>query len=95
VKGFGDLIVGAETEVLAQACVYAFLSGHLARSLTSGAKKLNTRRCLLEVSIDSLNEDVPVDVSPEVTALLTAVNADISKRIAGYTTPPNGSEPEV
>jgi len=46
-------------------------------------EKLTRAAALLEVTIDFADEDVPVDVSPEVTELLNAVNADILAEIAG------------
>ncbi|WP_138924638.1 tRNA uridine-5-carboxymethylaminomethyl(34) synthesis GTPase MnmE [Sulfitobacter sp. BSw21498] len=81
VEGLGDLIE-AETEVQRKQALRV-LSGHLGQKVDIWREKLIRAAALLEVTIDFADEDVPVDVSPEVTALLTAVNADISKELAG------------
>jgi tRNA modification GTPase len=59
------------------------LSGHLGQKVDIWREKLIRAAALLEVTIDFADEDVPVDVSPEVTELLNSVNADILAEIAG------------
>jgi tRNA modification GTPase len=81
VEGLGDLIE-AETEAQRKQALRV-LSGHLGHKVDSWREKLIRAAALLEVTIDFADEDVPVDVSPEVNTLLTAVNSDILKEIAG------------
>jgi tRNA modification GTPase len=81
VEGLGDLIE-AETEAQRKQALRV-LSGHLGQKVDIWREKLIRAAALLEVTIDFADEDVPVDVSPEVTELLNAVNADILAEIAG------------
>ncbi|MCF7746427.1 tRNA uridine-5-carboxymethylaminomethyl(34) synthesis GTPase MnmE [Sulfitobacter sp. M39] len=81
VEGLGDLIE-AETEAQRKQALRV-LSGHLGQKVDIWRDKLIRAAALLEVTIDFADEDVPVDVSPEVTELLNAVNADILAEIAG------------
>jgi len=81
VEGLGDLI-DAETEAQRKQALRV-LSGHLGQKVDIWREKLIRAAALLEVTIDFADEDVPVDVSPEVTELLNAVNADILAEIAG------------
>ena len=86
VEGLGDLIE-AETEAQRKQALRV-LSGHLGQKVDIWREKLIRAAALLEVTIDFADEDVPVDVSPEVTELLNAVNADILAEIAGTSTSP-------
>ena len=81
VEGLGDLIE-AETEAQRKQALRV-LSGHLGQKVDIWREKLIRAAALLEVTIDFADEDVPVDVSPEVTELLNAVNTDILAEIAG------------
>jgi len=81
VEGLGDLIE-AETEAQRKQALRV-LSGHLGQKVDIWREKLIRAAALLEVTIDFADEDVPVDVSPEVTDLLDAVNGDILSEIAG------------
>jgi len=81
VEGLGDLIE-AETEAQRKQALRV-LSGHLGQKVDIWREKLIRAAALLEVTIDFADEDVPVDVSPEVTELLNAVNIDILAEIAG------------
>ena len=81
VEGLGDLIE-AETEAQRKQALRV-LSGHLGQRVDAWREKLIRAAALLEVTIDFADEDVPVDVSPEVRGLLTDVNDDLLKEIAG------------
>ena len=81
VEGLGDLIE-AETEAQRKQALRV-LSGHLGQKVDIWREKLIRAAALLEVTIDFADEDVPVDVSPEVSDLLDAVNGDILAEIAG------------
>jgi len=81
VEGLGDLIE-AETEAQRKQA-HRVLSGHLGLRVDGWREKLIRAAALLEVTIDFADEDVPVDVSPEVRDLLNDVNGDLLKEIAG------------
>lgn len=82
VEGLADLIA-AETE----------LQRKQAQQLFSGGMRVFADQCrtdlvraiaLVEVTIDFADEDVPVDVAPEVGLLLENVLRDIRRQLAGY-----------
>ena len=81
VEGLGDLIE-AETEAQRKQALRV-LSGHLGQHVEAWRENLIRAAALLEVTIDFADEDVPVDVSPEVRDLLGTVNEELKREIAG------------
>lgn len=81
VEGLGDLI-DAETEVqLNQA--RKLLDGKLREKTEKWREDLVHAAALVQATIDFADEDVPVDVSPEVTSLVSNVISDLNKEIKG------------
>ncbi|MCF6233775.1 MAG: tRNA uridine-5-carboxymethylaminomethyl(34) synthesis GTPase MnmE [Rhodobacteraceae bacterium] len=81
VEGLADLI-DAETE--AQRCqAQRLLDGALGDAAERWRLKLIRAAGLIEATIDFADEDVPVDVTPEVDALLASVCADLEQELAG------------
>ena len=82
VEGLADLIE-AETEAQRRHAV-ALMSGKL-RGLADGWRRSLVRAAaLLEATIDFVDEDVPVDVVPEVSILVGAVIKDLHAEIRGF-----------
>ena len=81
VEGLSDLLE-AETEAQRRQALRV-LSGDLGRKADGWRKDLIRAAALLEATIDFADEEVPIDVSPEVTALLDGVIAELNKEIAG------------
>ena len=81
VEGLGDLIE-SETEAQRKQSLRV-LSGHLGQRVETWRAHLLRATALLEVTIDFADEEVPVDVSPEVEGLLMQVHEDILREIAG------------
>lgn len=81
VEGLADLIE-AETEAQRKQA-FRVLSGHLGEQVERWRKDLIRAAALLEATIDFADEDVPVDVTPEVDTLLTGVMTDLDREIAG------------
>ena len=81
VEGLADLI-DAETEAQRKQAVRV-LSGALGDRVGSWRKDLIRAAALLEATIDFADEEVPVDVTPEVSGLLSAVSEDLAQEIAG------------
>ncbi|MEJ6708592.1 MAG: tRNA uridine-5-carboxymethylaminomethyl(34) synthesis GTPase MnmE [Amylibacter sp.] len=81
VEGLSDLIE-AETEAQRKQA-FALMDGGLAQKVERWRTDLIRAAALVEATIDFADEDVPVDVSPEVTALITGVSADLSQEIRG------------
>ncbi len=81
IEGLGDLIE-AETEAQRKQALKLF-SGALGERASKWRKELIRAAALLEATIDFADEDVPVDVSPEVMDLLARVSDDISDEIQG------------
>ena len=81
VEGLADLIE-AETEAQRKQA-HAVLSGGLGQLAERWRRDLIRAASLIEVTIDFADEDVPVDVTPEVTALLTGVHKDIESECQG------------
>lgn len=81
VEGLADLI-DAETEGQRRQALRV-LSGDLGTLAEGWRAKLLRAAALLEATIDFADEEVPVDVSPEVTALLTSVRQDLARESAG------------
>lgn len=76
VEGLADLI-DAETEAQ-RVQALRVLSGALGDKAESWRRDLIRAAALLEATIDFADEDVPVDVSPEVLALIDRVSASLT-----------------
>jgi tRNA modification GTPase len=81
VEGLADLI-DAETEAQRKQAVRV-LSGSVGRKVEGWRRDLIRAGALLEATIDFADEDVPVDVSPEVLALIDGLMADLGREAAG------------
>lgn len=81
VEGLADLI-DAETEAQRRQAVRVF-SGALGDLAESWRTRLIRAAALIEATIDFADEEVPVDVSPEVDALLASVSAEMAAQAAG------------
>ncbi|MDX1782257.1 MAG: tRNA uridine-5-carboxymethylaminomethyl(34) synthesis GTPase MnmE [Thalassovita sp.] len=81
VEGLADLIE-AETEAQRRQALRV-LSGDLGNRAEEWRRDLIRAASLLEATIDFADEDIPVDVSPEVNELLDRVIASLNKEIAG------------
>ena len=81
VEGLADLI-DAETEVQ-QRQALRVLSGAVGQKAEGWRLKLVRAAALIEATIDFADEDVPVDVTPEVRALLGAVLGEVQAELAG------------
>ncbi|GGA18748.1 tRNA uridine-5-carboxymethylaminomethyl(34) synthesis GTPase MnmE [Neptunicoccus cionae] len=81
VEGLSDLIE-AETEAQRRQA-FALMDGGLTEKVEKWRVDLIRAAALIEATIDFADEDVPVDVSPEVAALMHSVKADLEKEIAG------------
>lgn len=82
VEGLGDLIQ-AETEAQRLQALRT-VSGELGQRIEVWRSQLVRAAALIEVTIDFADEDVPVDVTPEVQNLLAAVVDDISEQLNGF-----------
>jgi tRNA modification GTPase len=83
VEGLADLI-DAETEAQRRQAVRV-LSGAVGVRVEGWRSKLIRAAALLEATIDFADEDVPVDVSPEVLALIDGLTADLGREASGVT----------
>lgn len=83
IEGLADLI-DAETESQRKQAVRVF-SGALGELAESWRTRLIRAAALLEATIDFADEEVPVDVSPEVTELLSGVSREMHREAAGVT----------
>lgn len=81
IEGLADLI-DAETEAQRIQAMRVF-EGAIGRLTDSWREKLIRAAALLEAAIDFADEDVPVDVFPEVRRLITDVRADLEREVAG------------
>lgn len=81
VEGLADLIE-AETEAQRRQALRV-LSGAIGRRAEEWREKLIRAAALIEATIDFADEDVPVDVAPEVLALGNAVLADLRREALG------------
>jgi len=81
VEGLADLI-DAETESQRRQAVRVF-EGALGDLASGWRAKLVRAAALLEATIDFVDEDVPVDVYPEVRDLLASVGAEVRHEAAG------------
>ncbi|WP_299372382.1 tRNA uridine-5-carboxymethylaminomethyl(34) synthesis GTPase MnmE [uncultured Tateyamaria sp.] len=82
VEGLGDLI-DAETEGQRRQA-QRISSGELGGRIEDWRRNLIRAASLVEVTIDFADEDVPVDVTPEVQDLLETVRVGILKELDGY-----------
>ncbi len=80
VEGLADLIE-AETEAQRKQAL-AVLSGSVGKMVEGWRAKLVRAASLLEAVIDFADEDVPEDVTPEVSRLLAEVLADLSRQVS-------------
>ncbi len=81
VEGLADLI-DAETEVQRRQAMRVF-AGALGQKARSWRARLIRAAALIEATIDFADEDVPVDVMPEVTGLLVSVRHDLQAESIG------------
>lgn len=81
VEGLADL-VEAETEAQRKQALRVF-SGALGNRVAVWRRDLIRAAALIEATIDFVDEDVPVDVFPEVRDLVSRVLADLEKEISG------------
>ncbi len=81
VEGLADLI-DAETEAQRKQA-QTVLAGGLGQLAERWRRDLIRAASLIEVTIDFADEDVPVDVTPEVSALLSGVQADLEQESSG------------
>ncbi|MFN6951070.1 MAG: tRNA uridine-5-carboxymethylaminomethyl(34) synthesis GTPase MnmE [Albidovulum sp.] len=82
VEGLSDLI-DAETELQRQQALRV-LSGAIGDQTGAWRRDLVRAAALLEATIDFVDEDVPVDVAPEVLALLDGVRRQLDAALRGY-----------
>ncbi|MFU8833742.1 MAG: tRNA uridine-5-carboxymethylaminomethyl(34) synthesis GTPase MnmE [Roseovarius sp.] len=82
VEALADLLE-SETEAQRRQAMRV-LSGALGENCAIWRKALLRAAALLEVTIDFADEDVPVDVTPEVRTLLSDVMAGLNTQIAGF-----------
>ena len=81
VEGLSDLIE-AETEVQRRQA-YALMDGGLTDKVDRWRANLVRATALVEVTIDFVDEDVPVDVLVEVNTLISSVVRDLQSEIEG------------
>ena len=81
VEGLADLI-DAETEAQRRQAVRV-LSGSVGQKVEGWRRDLIRAGALLEATIDFADEDVPVDVSPEVLSLIDRLMADLGREATG------------
>ena len=81
VEGLADLI-DAETEAQRRQALRV-LSGDVGKRAEGWRKDLIRAGALVEATIDFADEDVPVDVTPEVLGLIDGLLADLQREIAG------------
>ncbi|WGI22055.1 tRNA uridine-5-carboxymethylaminomethyl(34) synthesis GTPase MnmE [Amylibacter sp. IMCC11727] len=81
VEGLSDLIE-AETEAQRKQA-FALMDGGLTAKVDRWRSDLIRAAALIEATIDFADEDVPVDVTPEVSALIAGVSNDLAAEIKG------------
>ena len=81
VEGLADLI-DAETDVQRRQALRV-LSGSIGKRAEAWRRDLIRAAALVEATIDFADEDVPVDVSPEVLGLVDGLLRDLRREIAG------------
>jgi len=82
VEGLADLI-DAETEMQRRQALRV-LSGAIGKKAEAWRQQLVRAAALIEATIDFADEDVPVDVSAEVGALIDSLLADLRHETAGF-----------
>lgn len=82
VEGLADLI-DAETEAQRRQAMRVF-AGELGEEVERWRAKLIRAMALIEATIDFADEDVPIDVTPEVLELIDDVHRDLSRSLSGY-----------
>lgn len=82
IEGLADLI-DAETEAQ-RVQALRVLSGAIGEKVERWRLSLTRAAALIEATIDFVDEDVPVDVLPEVTELLSAVRSELQQEIIGW-----------
>ena len=82
VEGLADLI-DAETEAQRKQAV-RLLSGEIGRLVDGWRNALVRAAALIEATIDFADEDVPMDVTPEVVSLLSDVQRDLKRQSDGF-----------
>ena len=82
VEALGDLI-SAETEAQRQQAMRGY-DGAFSARIDRWRTDLIRAAALIEATIDFADEDVPVDVSPEVLQLLEGVQSGIGGELAGF-----------
>ncbi|MEL7165669.1 MAG: tRNA uridine-5-carboxymethylaminomethyl(34) synthesis GTPase MnmE, partial [Pseudomonadota bacterium] len=82
VEALGDLI-SAETEAQRIQAMRGY-EGELSDRIAGWRADLIRAAALIEATIDFADEDVPVDVTPEVRALLDGVAAQVSQELSGF-----------
>lgn len=81
VEGLADLI-DAETEAQRRQA-QRVLSGSVGRKVESWRRDLIRAGALLEATIDFADEDIPVDVAPEVLSLIDGLSFELNREAAG------------
>ncbi len=81
VEGLADLI-DSETEAQRVQSIRV-LSGAIGKTVERWRRDLVRAAALLEATIDFVDEDVPVDVMPEVQALLEGLSRDLKREAEG------------
>lgn len=81
IEGLADLI-DAETEAQRRQALRV-LSGDLGKKAESWRRDLVRATALLEATIDFADEDVPVDVTPEVSELVESVLTQLNAEMSG------------
>ena len=82
VEGLADLIE-AETEAQRKQALRV-LSGAVGERVESWRQLLIRAAALLEATIDFADEDVPTDVSPEVTEIIEKILSDLRREYSGF-----------
>ncbi|RID90930.1 tRNA uridine-5-carboxymethylaminomethyl(34) synthesis GTPase MnmE [Gemmobacter lutimaris] len=80
VEALADLI-DAETEAQRRQAVRV-LSGHIGQRVEAWRGRLLRAAALIEATIDFVDEDVPVDVEPEVRGLIEVLLSEMKKEIS-------------
>ncbi len=81
VEGLGDLIE-AETEAQQKQALLV-MQGALSNKVEDWRRDLIRAVALIEATIDFADEDIPQDVTPEVTELLNGVLGDLQQQVDG------------
>ncbi|MFC7702656.1 tRNA uridine-5-carboxymethylaminomethyl(34) synthesis GTPase MnmE [Plastorhodobacter daqingensis] len=81
IEGLADLLE-AETEAQRQQAQRVF-AGEIGQRSEKWRSRLVRAAALLEATIDFADEDVPVDVAPEVSALIAEVQGELRQEVAG------------